>query len=240
MTHFILERSLTARDFCVAMWWASKAGIAQADIRRHKQGSFMNILDGNFPSTATQTTCKTSTSTRSTRRHFKETSIAEWFDDEVEIDGTMIYKLEEAKSQNNLSPRYWSHNVVLDNPSASILPSAFYPDGVPYSHDDSVIGFWVVNVPTQGRYFVAAVRKKLLCQSGRRGWCTFLPLFEMLRWRCSAMAEGMRPSSRHDGKGWLPMDVRRESLSGRPLNVRGAVLFSKGDWSEYGTLGFTT
>ena len=33
--------------------------------------------------------------------------------------------------------------------------------------------------------------------------------------------------------------MRRESLSGRPLNARGAVLFIKRDWSEYGsTVGF--
>ena len=52
------------------------------------------------------------------------------------------------------------------------------------------------------------------------------------------MAEGMHPSGRHDGKVWLPSDVRREQMSGRPLNARGAVLFIKGDWSEYGsTLG---
>ena len=58
----------------------------------------------------------------------------EWFDDDVGNDGTMIYKLVEAKSQNNLSPRYWSHKVVLDNPSSSVLPSAIYADGVPHSH----------------------------------------------------------------------------------------------------------
>ena len=59
----------------------------------------------------------------------------ELFDDDV--GGTMIFKLEDAKSQNNFSPRYWSHKVVLDNPSASVLPTAIYADGVPYSHDDS-------------------------------------------------------------------------------------------------------
>ena len=54
------------------------------------------------------------------------------------------------------------------------------------------------------------------------------------------MAGEMHPSSRHDGKGWIPSDVRRESLSGHPLNARGAVLFIKGDWSEYGsTMGFS-
>ena len=49
------------------------------NIRRHSQGSFMIIFDGTFPFTTTQTTCTTSTSRRSTRRHFKETSIvSQW------------------------------------------------------------------------------------------------------------------------------------------------------------------
>ena len=41
--------------------------------------------------------------------------------------------------------------------------------------------------------------------------------------RC--FADKMHPSSRHGGKGWLPSDVRRESLYGRPLNARDAVFF---------------
>ena len=98
-----------------------------------------------------------------------------------------------------------------------------------------------MNVLIRGRYLVAAVQKKLLCPYGCRGWCTFFPLFEMLRWSCSAIAEGMHPSGRHDGKGWLPSDVRRQSMSGRPVYAHCAVPFIKGDWSEYGsTLGFPT
>ena len=44
MTRHLSERSLTARDCCVAMWWASKAGIAEADVYKKDPTS----LSGKF------------------------------------------------------------------------------------------------------------------------------------------------------------------------------------------------
>ena len=185
------------------MWWASKTGIAEADEYKKdptsQSGTYLpndtdHLYDLHIPTFNKKTLQRDKHRLSVERPH-------EWFDDDVGNDGTMIFKLEEAKSQNNLSPKYWSHKVVLDNPSASVLRLPTYADGAPCSHDVSDIGFGVVNTLTQGRYLVAAIRKKLLCQCGCRGWCTLFPLFEMLGWSCSAMAEGMHPPGRHDGNG---------------------------------------
>ena len=125
MTRLLLEQSLTARDFCVAMWCASKAGIAEADEYKKdptsQSGKFHDHLPQHLPNYNTDhlhdlhpTTFNKKTLLRDEHR----LSVAprhECLDDDVENDGTMIFKLEEAKSQNNLSPRFWSHKVVLDN-----------------------------------------------------------------------------------------------------------------------------
>ena len=187
------------------MWWASKARIAEADEYKKdptsQSGKFHDHLRRHLPiynDTDHLYDLHIPTFTKKTVQKDKHRlSVApphEWFDDDVGNDGTMIFKLEEAKSQNNCRQGTGPTGTLSCSSICNLRRC------VPYSHDDSVIGFWVVNMLTQGRYFVAAVRKKLLCQCGCRGWCTFFPLFEMLRWSCSVVAEGMRPSGRHDGK----------------------------------------
>ena len=137
----IRHRSLTARDFCVAMWWASKTGIAEADatnIHCHSWG-FTSIFDGICPSTTTRTTCTSSTNKKTLQRDKHSLSVAPPHE-----------CLEEANAQNNLSPKYWSHKIVLDHPSASVLPFAVYADRVSFSNDDSIFGLmrvsWMVHV----------------------------------------------------------------------------------------------
>ena len=109
------------------MWWASKAGIAEAD--EHKKdptsqsGKFHDHLRLHLPiynDTDHWYDLHIPTFTNKTLQKDKHRlPVAPprgWFDDDVGNDGTMIFKLEEAKSQNNLSPRY------------SVVPFAIYAD----------------------------------------------------------------------------------------------------------------
>ena len=53
------------------------------------------------------------------------------------------------------------------------------------------------------------------------------------------MAEGTYPLQRHDGSAWTDDDAGRSALASSSLRCRSAVLYLKGDWSEYSaTLGF--
>jgi hypothetical protein len=55
------------------------------------------------------------------------------------------------------------------------------------------------------------------------------------------MARGVFPICRHDNSPWQPSDNLRAVKSGQPLAWRGAIIFIKGDWSEFShSLGFTS
>ena len=46
----------------------------------------------------------------------------------------------------------------------------FFMDGVAYSHTDSVLGVWAINMISQNRHVVALIRKRQMCQGGCQGW----------------------------------------------------------------------
>ena len=41
-------------------------------------------------------------------------------------------------------------------------------DGVAYSHIDSVLGVWAINMISQKRHVVALIRKKQMCKCGAK------------------------------------------------------------------------
>ena len=55
----------------------------------------------------------------------------------------------------------------------------------------------------------------------------------MLHWSFQALARQEFPAERHDGRQWKVSDEVRESLAGKPLGLRGALLHIKGDWGEF-------
>jgi hypothetical protein len=142
----------------------------------------------------------------------------------------------------DMPPAYWQHAmVVADAGRTMIAPFALYLDGVPYSNTDSVLGMWIVCLTTGKRYIFAVHRKRLVCQCGCRGWCSFYTFFAFLKWTLVALTSGKMPSSRHDRSEWRSSDVERSLLSGGDIPFRCCCLYIKGDWAEYAhTLGFPT
>lgn len=80
-----------------------------------------------------------------------------------------------------------------------------------------------------------AMRRKLCCACGCRGWDTYSAIWPFLRWSLASLASGKYPESRHDGATWRPTDDVRASLAGQPFEKRAALLFIKGNWAEYST-----
>ena len=118
------------------------------------------------------------------------------------------------------------------------LPISIYLDGVPYSHVDSVIGFWLIFMLTGARVCIGVLRKKLMCKCGCRGWCTLYPIFRWLAWSLKSIALGLFPEL-DDLAQKFTEESSRWVMRGRKMARRGACLYIKGDWSEYAnTLGF--
>eukprot|EP00969_Alexandrium_andersonii_P094284 4166027-Alexandrium_andersonii.AAC.1 len=106
-------------------------------------------------------------------------------------------------------------------------------DGVAYSEADTVVGVWMTNQVTERRHLIGLIRKRIVCACGCRGWCTWHPLLCFLKWSIAAMAAGVFPQTRHDGKPFAASEETRQELGGKPLRSKAAVVCFKGDWSEF-------
>ena len=126
---------------------------------------------------------------------------------------------------------------AIENPAQ---PFAIFIDGLPYALDDSVIGFWNVDVITGVRQLSAILRKRRMCRCGCRGWCSLYPFFQSMRWQYESLSRGEYPLDRPDHKAWvLPQDAKRANKQGISIGFRGACIWLKGDWMErITTLGF--
>ena len=166
--------------------------------------------------------------------------VHEALQDDMMSDPRISVRLREAVEARSLPEVYFAHPVVQRS-SEAVLPYALYMDAVPYSRVDSVLGFWVVNLLTQSRHLVAMMRKRWMCKCGCRGWCSLYNIYRFLVWGMQSAANGVFPSTRHDGTAWMSRDSAREAAANTRMPMSAACLFLKGDWSEYcSSVGFPT
>ena len=245
-----LTRKISARDLCTIFWWCSKCGVQGCEDLGFRpdapSGHFQRKLNTAFPYL------------RSHQKILYEMRVPGWDRDlgkrnriplltlplhelvaeSVENDPTLLVKLDERAEEQSLPEVYAQHPVVLASPEP-VLPISIFVDGVPYSNSDSVVGFWVQNELSKKRSLFAVLRKSTICDCGCRGWCSYWAVFEFARWSLGALAAGIFPAGRHDGQPWRASDEGRQGKAGEHIGFRCAVVFLKGDWSEYcHTMGF--
>ncbi len=161
--------------------------------------------------------------------------------DEVSRDSSLRVQLREKREAGEFPPAYLQHRIVQDNPGERVWPIALYCDAVPYTQNDSVLGWWIYNMVSNVRHLFFVLRKRSVCSCGCQGWCSYHQVFSFLRWTLQAMAWGRYPERKHDGTPWSDSscDRARAAKAGQPTNERFALVYVKGDWSEYcGTFGF--
>ena len=105
-------------------------------------------------------------------------------------------------------------------------------DGVPFQRRDGLVAFYVYNLATQVRHLVAVVRKSAMCTCGCLAWCTLAPIFFWLQWSFRALAVGMAPDRRHDGRPFGDEETARANRAGTQL-PKCVLLQIKGDWAEF-------
>ena len=150
------------------------------------------------------------------------------------MDAT-IAELQSMVDELKLPPTYYDHPVYRANSAGPPpIPLGLFIDAVPYSHKDSVIGFWMHNVFTGERYLWLVLRKSQLCRCGCRGWCTCYSMFNFAAWSIQCMGNGRSPSGRHDGSEWHSpgFDEVRAHLGGAALKHKYLMLYIKGDWAK--------
>ena len=121
------------------------------------------------------------------------------------------------------------------------MPCTLYIDGVPYSLSDSAVGIWIYTNISKRRHLIGVIRKRLLCSCGCRGWCTYWPILDFMRWSFEQSAKGEFASCRHTGEAFGPSDQRRAIMAGTKMRFKCIINRITGDWSEFcSVLGFPT
>ena len=244
---------LSSKQVCLLSWWAEKGGLNKAGCHlamspASKTGAFQKKFDRtigldkqlhmDFYTIPTVVHQRYSFSRCSTDKEIL--LLHEEIQDEIERTEGFWGKVTSACSQAGWGPAYDAHPVVQAHGAERCVPIGIYLDGVKFQSRDSVTGVWGINLATHTRFLISALRKRELCRCGCKGWCSYFPVLDALRWQISEISEGRHPTTKHDGTAW-PADSSRGAVAGVPLGWRCAVLFCKADWAEYSnSLGYRT
>ena len=242
----LLSRTITYKDLCIIMWWAGKAGVHEAvrlghnpdapsgHFARHVKATLgvfnetEHMYQFDIPGHAKADLSRSLHSVTTFAPH-------ELLASDVVASPSLRVQLDEAVADHQLPLAYYTHPVVQASADARVWPISIFIDGVPYSHTDSVVGWWLVNMVSGQRYLFACLRKRTVCKCGCRGWCSFYAMLRYVAWCLAALAEGTWPARRHDRKPWQPTDEARATKAGTPLGVKAALIHIKGDWMEFAT-----
>ena len=179
----ILVSNRTAKAGLTLLYWAGKAGIAEAKKYMINPDSSIGHFSRKFKAAVGHT---------EKRRDLYEADCAQYdtfsmsrvvspllllpaheqVAADLEEDAGARLKLSHARRNGELPPAYWTHPVVRGaRDDELVMPFALFVDGVGYSLVDAVIGFWLVNLISGARFLFAVLRKKTICRCGCKGWC---------------------------------------------------------------------
>ena len=245
----LLARDINSRTFCEIMWHAgrcglheaSKLGLAPGRPSGHYQRRVSRQLDiyssdGQYEVVVHGRNRKCTTRGAHVHAAYPPHELV---DKEIADNPEILGKLQDLVDSGGLPACYYQHPIYQQHASTGpVVPLALFVDGVPYSQTDSVVGFWMINLITNSRILICAIRKCMACRCGCRGWCTWHEIFMFLAWSFSACASACAPESRHDSEAWRDSDVGRASRAGTKLQCHFAVIYLKLDWAEFvATLG---
>ena len=101
-----------------------------------------------------------------------------------------------------------------------------WADSATYHTRDSLylVLFNILTGVHQMRFWIAAWSKRMMCDCGCKGRCTFASVWEVIIWSFNALQAGRYPSVRSDGSKFdsskRPGDAWRAKMAGEPLPFR--------------------
>ena len=188
----LLSRTLSAKQFCIAMYYAGNCGIAEAA----RLGLHPDSQSGNFSAKVKSVLPEYADVKRRALYKFRAPSYSKDTLGRDSHEFTMALphqvlvqhaqdnpdledQLQDAISENRLPPAYFENPVVrkLRAFGHQVLPLGIFIDGLPYSLIDSIVGVWLICLVTRKRFLLGVIRKKLCCHCGCRGWCILERVF---------------------------------------------------------------
>ena len=128
----------------------------------------------------------------------------------------------------------WGDRVgVASEDLDTCLAIGLWGDSAPYAKRDSLhLLLWTVLCGTiRTRYWLCGFNKKLLCQCGCYGRCTYDCIWAVITWMFRVLLTRRFPECDHTGKPFPPGSIRAKRAANRDrLRVGGARLGKFGDW----------
>ncbi len=243
---------LTAKWLCIIAWWASRAGAAGPANKYafrpndpstgHYQRHIDAVTGVSLRDPSAYRINVPGREKHDLGRASHATQVGFPLEDlEKELQDTpSVWDALDARLRDGQMPPAYTNHVVVARSAERVLPVGIFLDGVQFTKKNSILGIFMINLISHRRHLVAGLRKSTLCRCGCRTWCSIRPVMAYLHWCLVAMAEGMYPATRDDGRPWADDDPRKQR-AGSPLPFKAALLWLKGDMIEYGgTLGFAS
>ena len=114
------------------------------------------------------------------------------------------------------------------------LPIGLWGDSAVLHKRDSLhMLLWtVLSGSVRKRFWLCACNKRLLCQCGCKGRCTYDGIWAVISWMFRALLTMTYPRVDHTGRPF-PRGSFRASKAMRPLRIGGACVAKYGDWSWF-------
>ena len=113
------------------------------------------------------------------------------------------------------------------------VPLGFWADGVPVNKGRTqTLECVTMLFPGATSELLQSLRIPLTVLNRRNivKCATFDDIFDVVRWSLQWAVLGVHPTRRHDGHTWLPSDLGRGKLAGKPLHSHSLLVEVRGDW----------
>ena len=233
--------ALSAKQVCIISYWAGQAGVDAAKPLglppwTKGSGDFKRLLDKKVPSKGPSTYRLAAPCYSRKEGTRAPKNLAVLLPHEMLQVEMQHEDMEALQSQWQAPPNFQEHPVVkkaAETGVGPVIPISLFIDGVAYAKRDSLLCVTVQNLWTGHRFVICALRKRILCKCGCKGWDTLHAMFLWLRWALNVLATGCHPERRHDGDPWeADVDVQRLAAAGQRLPFLAAVAQLRADWAE--------
>ena len=211
-----MQGKVSAKSACLLAFFCTKAG-ACGDIKRlsrppdKKSGSyseqFDNVVGFGLDSQNWYKVPIGQKQKYDSSRTFEEIEIVpihdalveEYHDYADELESDIDIALANGDLQQVFLDMFSKANEVNAVP-VKYHPVNIYIDGVAYTRQDSVIGFWAQFALSPRKHLVAVLKKSEMCGCGCHGWDSVYPILSAIAWSIENMRYGTYPQRRHNGQ----------------------------------------
>ena len=169
MKIFLLNRTLTAQNFCTLIYNATHEGNGRSELAKYaKFGKKPNLPSGHYQRHLRQTMPMYVEATPNyelelvvnrqdalgrTTKQFAVLLPQEELEQELASIPNWKEDLKEAIEREEFPVAYDEHPIVKKNEWGTVLPIGIFIDGVPYSQVDELEGYRVINLLAKRRHF---------------------------------------------------------------------------------------